>query len=144
MPKRAEPSLLPAVERIVVASVAATARALVEVAPQLTFLQWRLLVLVDTPDGVSVGALGASIGSKIAAMSRLVGRLRNRGLVRTQRSPDDARIVLVRLTDAGRDLRTRVVTRRRAELAAAIDAAALPTDAADVATTLASLLEGLG
>jgi DNA-binding MarR family transcriptional regulator len=144
VPQPAAPALLPAVERIVVASVATTARALAEVAPELTFLQWRLLVLVDTPDGVSIGALAGSIGSKIAAMSRLVGRLRARGLVRTERSPEDARVVLVQLSREGRELRSRVVSRRRAELTAAIGTTDLPGDAAEVATRLATLLEGLG
>jgi len=134
---------MPTLERIVVAAVAITARALAEVAPELTFVQWRVIVLVDQPDGIAVGALAAALGAKIAAMSRLVGRLRGRGLVSTQRSETDARVVLVTLTPAGSDLRSRVVERRRQELRAALANTALPADAALVMGRVAAALEGL-
>src|SRR3954470_2907922 len=91
--------LLHQIERVVVASVAMTARALADVAPELTFVQWRVLVLVDAPDGV--GAIAAALGAKIAATSRLIGRLRARGLVETKRGDADARVVLVTLTARG-------------------------------------------
>ncbi len=130
-------------ERVVVASVAVTARALAEVAPELTFVQWRVLVLVDQPDGIAVGALASALGAKIAAMSRLVGRLRARGLVETRRGEDDARVVLVTLSGAGAELRTRVVERRRDEMRAAVAALGLPADAAVVVDRLATALEAI-
>lgn len=128
-------------ESIVVASVAMTARALAEVAPELTFLQWRVIVLVDTPEGMGVGPIAASLEAKIAAVSRLIGRLRARGLVQTRRSTPDARIVLVSLTEQGAALRRRVVERRRAELRAALDRAQLPPEAETILDRLAAALE---
>ncbi len=132
---------LPTLERIVVASVAITARALAEVAPELTFVQWRALVLVDRPEGIAVGALATALGAKIAAMSRLVGRLHARGLVETHRGEADARVVLVTLTSAGGELRSRVVARRREDVRAAIASTSLPSDASVVLERIAVALE---
>ncbi len=130
-------------ERMVVASVAITARALAEVAPELTFVQWRVLVLVDPPEGVGVGSIALALGAKIAAMSRLIGRLRAHGLVETRRAADDARVVLVSLTDRGRDLRARVTERRRSELRAAIAPGQVRPGTSRVIARLATVLEGL-
>jgi DNA-binding MarR family transcriptional regulator len=135
------PAVLLDVERLVVASVGITARALGEVAPDLTLVQWRVVVLVDVAGSIAIGALAAALDSKIAAISRLVSRLRRRGLVETQRGDEDARVVLVSLTEQGRDLRRRVVERRRDDLRRAIDAADLPADAAIVVDRLAAVLE---
>ena len=130
-------------ERVVVASVAVTARALAEVAPELTFLQWRVLVLVDAPDGMGVGQLATALDAKIAAVSRLIGRLRVRGLVETRRGDSDARTVFVRLTAKGEDLRQRVVERRRLELRAAVGQAQLPRETVATIDWLAGALERL-
>jgi DNA-binding MarR family transcriptional regulator len=138
------PSVLLDLERIVVASVAVTARALADVAPELTLVQWRVLVLVDRPGGIPVGSIAAALGTKIASASRLVGRLRQRGLVQTRRSEDDARVVLVSMTAQGLDLRNRVVDRRRRELHAAIADARLTPAAAPLLERLATVLEDLG
>jgi DNA-binding MarR family transcriptional regulator len=136
-------ALLPGLERLVVASVAITARSLAEVAPELTFVQWRALVLVSAAgDGLAMGLLAAALGSKIAAASRLVGRLRARGLLETRRADDDARVVLVSLTRHGRELHRRVVDRRRRELAVAAAAAATSTPAEALVGRLADVLEG--
>lgn len=112
---------LEVLERMVVASVGLTARALADVAPELTFVQWRVLVIADRRGGVPVGQLADGVGSKIAAMSRLVGRLQRRGLVETRRDAADARLVRVSLTAAGKDLRVRVLERRRAGLVSAAE-----------------------
>jgi DNA-binding MarR family transcriptional regulator len=128
------------VERLVVASVAVTARALNESAPDLTFAQWRVLVLVDRPDGMAVGAIAAALGAKIAAVSRLVGRLNRRGLVTTRRGHQDARIVLVALTAAGAELRNRVVKNRRIELADLLAEAGMDASAEPLIERLASVL----
>ncbi len=134
------PALLADVERIVVASVAVTARALSDSNPELTLGQWRVLVLVDRPDGMAVGAIAKSLEAKIAAVSRLVGRLRQRGLVQTRRSDADARIVLVRLTASGRRLRRQIVERRRAVLAGLLADAGLTRDMQPVVERLAAVL----
>ena len=129
-------------ERIVVASVALTARALAEESPELTLLQWRVLVLADQPGGVGIGAIAAAVGSKMAAMSRLIGRLRARGLVQTRRGEGDARLVLVTLT-ARRPgaARNGSFVVARAELKAALAAADLSTEVALAIDQIASALE---
>ena len=138
-----EQPVLPDVERIVVAAVGVTARALADVAPELTLLQWRVLVLIDQPDGIAVGAIAIALGAKIAAVSRLVGRLRDRGLLQTRRADHDARIILVSLSDAGTSLRRRVVRRRRDELRVALERAQLGGDSKTTLRRLASVLESI-
>ena len=118
-PAAATPLLL-ALERVVVASVGRTAKVLAEVAPELTLVQWRVLVVVDDPDGVPVSQVASSLGAKLSAVSRLLGRLRDHGLVATRRDETDARVIRVSLTPKGRALRDRIVARRRASLAEAV------------------------
>jgi DNA-binding MarR family transcriptional regulator len=130
-----------ALERIVIASVAVTARALAVAAPELTLVQWRVLVLVDHPGGLAVGEIAAASGAKIAAVSRLLSRLRGRGLVEMRRGQEDARIVRASLTERGRVLRTMVVEQRRAELQAALARAQLPAGADGLLAGLATVLE---
>jgi len=132
----------PELERIVVASVAITARVLAEVSPELTFIQWRVLVVVGSaPQGIAVGSLAAELGAHLAAMSRLVGRLRARGLVATAKDPSDARVTLVRLTEAGARLRDAVVDRRRSTLAWGLQLHGLAIADAAAAARIATILE---
>jgi DNA-binding MarR family transcriptional regulator len=134
-------ALLADVERVVVASVAVTARALNDANPELTLSQWRVMVLVDRPGGMAVGALANSLDAKIAAVSRLVGRLRERGLVQARRSDQDARVVLVSLTAKGRALRRRIVDRRRAVLASLLADTGTTRGMLPAVTRLAQVLE---
>ena len=63
-------------------AVGVTARAVAEAAPELSLLQWRVLVvLAGSPDGRTVSEVADRIGSRLPATSRLLGRLRRRGLV---------------------------------------------------------------
>jgi DNA-binding MarR family transcriptional regulator len=115
---------LPLLERVVMGSVSVTARVVAEGAPELTLLQWRLLVvLAEAPDGATVSELASQIGSRLPATSRLIGRLRRRGLVQTRKDHPDARITTVLLGPGGRELWQRVVASRRSELAAVLAAA---------------------
>ena len=93
---------------------------------------------------MGVGPIAAALGAKIAAVSRLIGRLRARGLVETQRRRSDARVVLVSLTAEGTALRQRVVERRRSELRAALDQAQLPGRGRGDVDRLASVARGTG
>ena len=97
---------------------------------ELTLPQWRALVVVGRVDAVRVGDIAAAVGMSLPSTSRLIQRLERRGLVTTVRDESDRRATLVRLTDGGRDLRHRVVTRRRAlmEDALAAHAPRLPRD----------------
>jgi DNA-binding MarR family transcriptional regulator len=129
-------------ERIAVASVALTARALAEVAPELTLLQWRVLVLLgQEADGVAVGAIAAALGSRLPAASRLVGRLRSHGLVETRKDAADARVTVASLTAAGRDLRADVLAARRRALAWAVSGRGLSLADAGAARRIAAVIE---
>lgn len=105
-------------ESIVVGAVAITARAIAESGADLTFAQWRVVLVVgERPDGVTISDVATRLGAHQSPASRLVSRLRHRGVVQSHRDARDARVVWVTLTDSGRDLRSRVLERRRHALA---------------------------
>jgi DNA-binding MarR family transcriptional regulator len=129
-------------ELIAMGSVSVTARAVADAAPDLSLLQWRVLVvLANASDGLPVSELAARIGSRVPATSRLLGRMKRRVLIESRKDQPDARITTARMTADGRALYAHVVERRRADLAAALDVAALkPSDGA----VLARLADALG
>jgi|SRR5918996_55528 DNA-binding MarR family transcriptional regulator len=101
----------------------------------------RLLRRMVPPDGMSLTAvatlatlerrgsrrlteLAVSEGVRQPAMTQLISRLQDAGLVRRAADPDDGRVVRVRLTNAGRAELTRrreIRTRRLAGLLARLD-----------------------
>jgi len=110
----AQPAIVDALETIAYGTVAVTTRALAALGVELTFPQWRVLIVVgNRPEGVSVSEIGELLGSELSPTSRLVSRMASRGLVALQKHPYDRRVTLVTLTDDGRVLRQAVVTRRR-------------------------------
>jgi DNA-binding MarR family transcriptional regulator len=118
--------LTEALGRLVVGSVALTARAIAAADADLTFIQWRvLLVAGEREGGMAVGEIASRIGAHPSPASRVVSRLRRRGLLRATRDRADARVVCIRLTDAGRDLRDRVLGLRSRDLAAVLGSASL-------------------
>ena len=60
------------------------------------------------PDGLRITELGDDVLLTQPGMSRLVGRLEARGLVRRVDDPEDGRASRIRLTDAGASLQRRV------------------------------------
>jgi DNA-binding MarR family transcriptional regulator len=70
---------------------------------------------------VRLSDLAADLGLDVSTVSRQVGRLADRDLVRRAADPDDARAGLLALTPEGRDLLRRVRRGRHAWLADAID-----------------------
>jgi DNA-binding MarR family transcriptional regulator len=107
-----------ALEAVALGSVAVTTRALATVALELTFAQWRVLVIVgDTSDGATVTEIALRLGAEVSPVSRLVSRLARRGLVNARKDDRDLRVTRVAVTDAGRELRETVLERRRQLLA---------------------------
>lgn len=103
-----------ALERVVIGSVAITTLALAEAGLDITFPQWRVLVVAGgSADGATVSEIAARIGSAVSPASKLVTRLERRGFVIGAKDPVDRRVTRVRVTDAGRELRARVIDRRR-------------------------------
>lgn len=118
-------------ERLVMGSVAITERAIAASGTDLTFVQWRvLLILGDHDEGETIGEVASRIGAHASPASRLISRLRQRGVVATTKDDDDGRVTRVRLTAAGRQLRTRVIRHRRRDLAGLPDVGLTPRDLA--------------
>ena len=106
-------------ERIVVGAVGLTtqALALADAGFELTFPQWRaLLVLGQGDDGARIGEVAARVGGTLPATSRLLRRLERRGL--TALAPDelDRRATRARLTIRGRGVRAAILEDRWAAL----------------------------
>jgi DNA-binding MarR family transcriptional regulator len=118
-----------ALEAVAFGSVAVTSRALAAVGLELTFAQWRVLVVAgENPEaGASVTEIAARLGAEISPVSRLVSRLARRGLVTAYKDDRDRRVTRVRVSDAGREIRDTVIGRRR-ELLAEVLVAAGPID----------------
>lgn len=117
MPDRTLTDLL---ERIVLAGVAITTRALSEASPgfDLTFPQWRALVVVgERHEGARVSEIARRIGVTLPATSRQLRRLERRGLVSLRRDERDRRAARVRLTADGLATRSAIFDFRRRMIA---------------------------
>ena len=134
--------LIGVLERLVVGSVAITARAIAAADAELTFMQWRVLLIVGERDeGQAVGEIAARIGAHASPASRVVSRLKRRGLVSTDKGEPDKRVVCVRLTEAGRDLRARVLALRGRDLADMLEVVSLTPEESGALARLAQAFE---
>ena len=107
-----------ALEAVAYGSVAVTTRALLAVASDLTFGQWRALVIVgEHANGATVTEIAARLDAEISPVSRLVSRLVRRGLLASAKDARDRRVTRVSLTAPGHELRETVLERRRELLA---------------------------
>jgi DNA-binding MarR family transcriptional regulator len=107
-------------ERIILAGVAITTRALEEATPalDLTFPQWRaLLVVGEGPEGATVSDVAVRVGVTVPATSRQLRRLAGRGLVDIKRDERDHRAVRARLTTQGTRVRDDILRFRRERIA---------------------------
>lgn len=121
--------------------MAVTTRALASTALDLTFVQWRVLVIVgEDEDGATVSEIAIRLGAEISPLSRLVGRLARRGLVATGKDERDRRVTRVNLTDAGRAIRETVLRRRRELLAVVL--AGIGPIGSDVVAVLEQIGDG--
>jgi DNA-binding MarR family transcriptional regulator len=107
--------LVAAVESMVSASIALTARTLAATpgAAELTLSQWRLLALASrTEAGMRLGALANAAGMSPPSASRMLARLAARGLVASARDSGDRRAVGIAPTDQGRHVVAAVLAER--------------------------------
>jgi DNA-binding MarR family transcriptional regulator len=122
-----------ALEAVALGSVAITTRALISTALELTFGQWRVLMIVgQDPHGATMSEIATRVGAEISPVSRMVGRLARRGLVMTTKDHRDRRVTRVTVTDHGRTMRAAVLARRR-ELLIVVLATVGPINAEAVA-----------
>lgn len=70
----------------------------------LTEQQWRVLRALAEEEELDVGALSRRITLLMPSLSRMLPELEKRGLIARRKSPEDARLMLARLTDAGQVL----------------------------------------
>lgn len=116
------PPLTDLLERLVVAGVAITARALAEAAPgfDLTLPQWRVLLVVgERSEGATVSVVATRMGVTLPATSRQLRRLAQRGLLTLAPDAHDRRAVRVRLTPEGSAVRDRILGYRQRQISAA-------------------------
>jgi DNA-binding MarR family transcriptional regulator len=128
-----------ALEAIAFGSVAITTRALATSGIDLTFAQWRVLVIVgEHPEGATVTEIATRLGGEISPVSKLVARVSRRGLVRTSKDDRDRRVTRVRVTDEGGELRQTVLDHRRRLLADVL------ADAGPIEPDVAGALDRIG
>jgi DNA-binding MarR family transcriptional regulator len=98
------------------AFVGLAARSLAAADGEVTLSQFRTLVLLTGEGQQRASDIADQLRVNPSTCTRMLDRLIRKGLVRRLRSATDRRVVLLRLTPAGRDLVDRVMTRRRADL----------------------------
>ncbi|HRJ70485.1 MAG TPA: homoprotocatechuate degradation operon regulator HpaR [Beijerinckiaceae bacterium] len=74
----------------------------------LTEQQWRVLRALAEAEELDVGTLSRRITLLMPSLSRMLPDLEKRGLLSRRRSPQDARLMLARLTGEGQALFARV------------------------------------
>lgn len=138
-----ESPLAELLERIVLAGVAITTRALSEAKAglDLTFPQWRVLVVLgEERDGATVSEVAARIGVTLPATSRQLRRLARRGLVTVDRDDRDRRAARARLTVDGQATRRAILDYRRRRIAAATDGISVSRTTLDELASAAAAL----
>lgn len=133
-------------EGIVFGGVAITTEALIYATrEELTFTQWRAILFVgEDAEGCRVGEVGGLLHASLPTTSRLLRRLERRGLLTLERDEQDRRATRARLTPAGIEMRSSVLTYRRNELAAIADEVKPPASANRVLRTLAARFDARG
>ncbi|MCK9522696.1 MAG: MarR family transcriptional regulator [Proteobacteria bacterium] len=71
---------------------------------EISYGQYKILAVIHNHSPVSVGNLGRLVGSAQSTTSEMVARLTKSGLVIKVRGPYDGRVVMVELTEQGRQL----------------------------------------
>ena len=74
----------------------------------VTPVQYSIMTAVQAHPGLDQARLGEEVGVDRATLANVVGRLERRGLVLRRASPDDRRLRLVEMTEAGADLLARM------------------------------------
>ncbi len=127
--------------RIVIGGIAITTRALGSATPglDLTFPQWRALLVVGEDTDATISHVAARVGVTVPATSRQLRRLARRGLVAIHRDRDDRRALRIRLTDEGLRVRRRILEYRTEQIALIAAAVTLSNEAL---AALADLADG--
>ncbi len=133
-----------ALDRIVVAGVAITARALSESTNEadLSLPQWRVLVVLgDAAEPLRLSDIAAHVGVTLPATSRQLRRLERRGLIEIKPHEHDKRAVSVALTVAGERVRETIVRHRQKAIAEATGEVSVDGEGATQLSALAAALD---
>ncbi len=75
----------------------------------VTLQMWRVLAALRERDGRRMGDLSETTSIEVSTLTRLVDNMEQKGLVARRRDGDDARVVLLHATPAGRRLTQRIL-----------------------------------
>ena len=76
----------------------------------LTYPQYLVMVALWAEDGQTVGGIGDKLFLESSTLTPLLKRLEAAGLIRRERSKEDERVVVIRLSDEGKALKTKAAT----------------------------------
>ncbi len=76
----------------------------------LTYPQYLAMVCLWEEDGLTVGSLGEKLFLESSTLTPLLKRLETAGYIRRERSRQDERVVVLRLTEEGRQLKEKAET----------------------------------
>jgi DNA-binding MarR family transcriptional regulator len=108
----------------------------------ISYGQYKVISVIHHQGPISVGNLGRLVGSAQSTTSEMVARLTKAGLVNKVRGPYDGRVVMVELTDQGRQLMRRRRKRVREGYHAMFEKLG-PLDRDGFVTSIKSLLDVL-
>jgi len=74
----------------------------------LTAVQWAPLMIISRGGNPTAASLARDLNTDTGAMTRMLDRLEAKGLLTRSRSSQDRRVVVLTLTDQGRELTTRI------------------------------------
>ncbi|RFB91965.1 MarR family transcriptional regulator [Rhizobium leguminosarum bv. trifolii] len=75
----------------------------------LTYPQYLAMVALWEQDGQSVGGLGEKLFLESSTLTPLLKRLESAGYIRRERSSEDERVVVIRLSDEGKRLKEKAI-----------------------------------
>lgn len=76
----------------------------------LTYPQYLVMVALWEEDGQTVGGIGDKLFLESSTLTPLLKRLEAADLIRRERSKEDERVVVIRLSDEGKALKTKAAT----------------------------------
>ena len=65
--------------------------------------QGRIIAVLKLRDGISTRDISYLLGVRVSSLNELLSKLENGGYITREHSPEDKRVMLVKLTDKGRD-----------------------------------------
>jgi DNA-binding MarR family transcriptional regulator len=95
------------------ALVGVAAQSIAEVADEVSLAQYRLLVLLDSRGGKTMGDLADTLEVNPSTVTRLCDALERKGFVQRAPTAENRRVIRVDVTRKGRSLVTRSMRRRR-------------------------------